>query len=53
MLNWQYCNDLNDINEAIAEKDEDWEGITIENIISITYNIKLGCYVVIWKENED
>ena len=42
LLNWQYCNDLNDINEAIKTKDKDWEGLTsADDIISITYNTKI------------
>lgn len=47
-VNWQYCNDPNDINEAIKARDEDWEGLTSANdIISITY--REGCYVVFWR----
>ena len=49
-VNWQYCKDLNDINEAIKNRDEDWEGLTsADYIISITYNPSHGCYVVFWK----
>lgn len=48
-VNWQYCKDLNDINEAIKNQDEDWEGlIDASQIISITYNIRHECYVVFW-----
>lgn len=49
LVNWQYCNDPNDINEAIKTKDEDWEGLTsADDIISITYDHNHGCYVVFW-----
>ncbi len=47
-INWQYCNNLNEINEAIKTKDKNWEGLTsADDIISITYDG--GCYVVIWR----
>lgn len=50
LVNWQYCNDLNDINEAIKTRDEYWEGLTSANdIISITYDANHGCYVVFWR----
>ena len=50
LVNWQYCTDLNDINEAIKAKDKYWEGLTSANdIISITYDSNHGCYVVFWK----
>ena len=54
-VNWQYCHDLNDINEAIKNRDEDWESLTsADDIISITYDPNQGCYVVFWKmESED
>lgn len=49
-VNWQYCKDLNDINEAIETKDENWKGlISADDIISITYDTNQGCYVVFWK----
>ena len=49
-INWQYCLDLNDINNAIKIHDNNWEGLTdANNIISITYNTNHGCYVVIWR----
>lgn len=48
-LMWQYCRDLNDINKAIKERDEDWEGLeSPHQIISITYDTNHGCYVVFW-----
>lgn len=48
-VSWQYCKNLNDINEAIMTKDENWYGITAENIINITYDSNHGCYVVFWR----
>lgn len=54
---WQYCNDPNDINDAIIEaiwnKSSDWEGITAENIISITWHSGRGCYVIFWRVDDD
>lgn len=51
MINWQYCKNLNDINRAIKERDENWEGLeSAEQIISITWDSNQGCYVVFWKE---
>lgn len=50
LVNWQYCKNLNDIDEAIKNRDENWEGLTsADDIISITYNPNHGCYVVFWK----
>lgn len=51
---WQYCNDPNDINDAIRRNlcrgDENWEGLeSAEQIISITYDSHQGCYVVFWE----
>lgn len=43
---WLYCNDLNVVNEAIKSGED---GITADNIISITYDTNHACYVVIWK----
>lgn len=51
MIIWQYTKDPNDINKAIETHDENWEGITSENIISITFDINHMCYVVFWKLN--
>ena len=52
-INWQYCRDLNDINTAIDEQDEDWEGLyDADKIISITYDTNHGCYVVFWRVGE-
>lgn len=49
-VNWQYCTDPNDIDDAICNRDEDWEGLTdASDIISITYDTNHGCYVVFWK----
>lgn len=48
-LMWQYCKDLNDIEEAIKNKDENWEGLeSLHQIISITFDTNHNCYVVIW-----
>lgn len=50
LVNWQYCKDLNDIDDAIKNNDEEWEGLTTaDDIISITYNYNQRCYVVFWK----
>ena len=50
LIGWQYCKNLNDINTAIKEKDENWEGLTdAKQIISITYDSNHGCYVVFWR----
>lgn len=52
-INWQYCKNLNDINRAIKERDENWEGLkSAEQIISITWDSHQGCYVVFWKESD-
>ena len=49
-INWQYCRDPNDINTAMDEQDENWEGLdSSEKIISITYDTNHGCYVVFWR----
>lgn len=56
-LMWQYCKDPNDIQNAIKNKDVDWEGLeSLHQIISITYDPNHGCYVVFWiayKEEKD
>ena len=50
LIGWQYCKNLNDINTAIKEKNENWEGLTdAKQIISITYDSNHGCYVVFWR----
>lgn len=50
LINWQYCHDPNTINAAIKKQDSDWEGLTSANqIISITYDVNHGCYVVFWQ----
>ncbi len=49
-VNWNYCKDLNDINNAIANPNEDWEGLNDANdIISIAFDASHGCYVVFWR----
>lgn len=48
-LVWQYCKDLNDIQQAVDTKDPNWEGLEdLHQIISITYDTNHGCYVVFW-----
>ena len=50
LINWQYCKNPNDIDNAIKNRDNDWEGLTsAEQFISITYDNNHGCYVVFWK----
>jgi len=50
LINWQYCKDPNDINNAILHGDTNWEGlVSSSDIISITYDTNHGCYVVFWK----
>ncbi len=50
LIAWQYCKDLNDINEAIKNSDYNWEDLTLaEQILSITYDINHNCYVVFWE----
>ena len=50
---WQYCRDLNDINTAIKEEDENWEDLkSASQIISITYDTNHGCYVVFWRVSD-
>lgn len=47
---WQFCRDLNDINEAIYGGDPDWEGLySADQIINILYHPSHGSYVVFWK----
>lgn len=49
-VSWLYCKNLNEINDAIKDnKNENWYGITADNIISITYDSNQGCYVVFWR----
>lgn len=50
LIGWQYCVDLNRINDAIMSEDESWDGLkSAEQIISISYDTHQGCYVVFWK----
>lgn len=54
LINWNWCNDPNDINEAIKSRDENWEGLTsTEQIISISYDARHGNYVVFWRIDKD
>ena len=49
-VNWQFCKNINDINNAIVTHNENWPGLTSANdIISITYDSNQGLYVVFWK----
>ncbi len=49
-INWQYTRDPNDINTAIRTQDRDWEGLTsADQIINITFDSSLGCYVIFWR----
>ena len=49
-INWQFCNDPNDINTAIETQDYNWRGLTdADQIISISWDAHQGCYVVFWK----
>ena len=54
-IRWNYCKDPNDINyvieRAVWDKSFEWEGITAENIISITWDENQGCYVVFWRHD--
>ena len=55
MIMWQYCHDLNDINDAICGnlygRETDWEGLeSASQIKSITYDSNHGCYVVFWEK---
>ena len=49
LLCWNYCKNLNDINTAIKENNENWPGLAADNIVSITYDSTLARFVVIWK----
>ncbi len=50
LINWQCCNDLNDINTAMLLHDPDWEGLeSAKQIISITYDSNHGFYMVFWR----
>ena len=48
-LSWQYCWDLNDIQKAVDTHDPEWQGlVSLQQIISITFDTNHGCYVVFW-----
>ena len=54
LIGWQYCKNLNDINTAMKEHSENWEGLTdAKQIINITYDTNHGCYVVFWRCEEN
>ena len=49
-VNWQYCKNPNDINDAITNPNKDWGGLSdAHDIISITYDSNQGCYAVFWR----
>nr|DAE32728.1 MAG TPA: hypothetical protein [virus sp. ctFlR8] len=49
LVKWQYCKNLNDINQAILQNDQNWEELkSAEQIISITFDTNHMCYVVFW-----
>ena len=49
-INFHYCTNLYQINDAIRNKDPEWLGLTdASDIISVTHNYYLDCYVVVWK----
>lgn len=46
---WQYCQNLNDINKAIEERNPEWEGlISAKQIISVSFDKRQGAYLVVW-----
>lgn len=50
LINWQYCNNLNDVNEAILNQNPNLEGLKSANdIISITYDYNREKYLVVWR----
>lgn len=54
VVNWQYVKNLNEINEAIKNPNDNWDGLTsASDIISITYDTAHRCYVVFWKTQLD
>ena len=49
IVSWAYCKNLNEVNNAILNGDENWEGLTdAKQVTSITYDSNHGCYVVCW-----
>ena len=50
LINWQFCKDPNDINTAIITEDENWEDLSsADQIINISYDPNLCCYIVFWR----
>lgn len=48
-LMWQYARDPNEINDAIKNRDANWEDLeSAEQIVSITFDTNHMCYVVFW-----
>lgn len=53
-VNWQWCKDPNEINEAIRTQNPNWDGLeSAEQIISISYDTNQGCYVIFWQVYEE
>lgn len=48
-LFWKYCTSPSDVESAIREQDNTWSGLkSADQIIDITFDSTLGCYVVFW-----
>ena len=53
LINWQYCSNPNDVNNAIIHHDPDWSGLkSASQIINITYDSNHRSYVVFWIAEE-
>ena len=51
IVQWQYCKDPNQINDVLLHGNENWDGlISVDQIISISWNANQGCYEVFWKD---
>ena len=49
LIAWQYCKDPNEINDAIKNRDGDWDGLeSADQIVSISWDSHQGCYAVFW-----
>ncbi len=49
LIMWQYCKDPNEINDAIKNCDEDWDGLeSADQIVSISFDSHQRCYTVFW-----
>lgn len=50
LISWKFCKDPNEINDAILNEDEDWDGLkSADQIISISWDTHQMCYVVFWR----